>query len=734
MLEAFQHSFFQHALVAGALVATACAVLGVYVVLKRIAFLAIALAQIASAGVALGLLLHLSPLLTALVASLAGTLCLARSGQRRLVPIEALLGISYVLAGALAILFIAKNPVGEARALKMLFGTILSIPSGELIALAIAVPLIGLVHFLFAKEFLAVSVDFETARAQGVNARFWDLLLYLTLALAVGLAIKTTGILVTFALLVVPATTARLLVHRIAPMFGVAVAFGIAAVPIGLVLAFAFNLPTGASIAASSTGLLFATALARQVTRMARPRPALALLLAAALLLGFPAAAPAQGQAGQRLEQEVEQLKQATRELQETVRAQQAVIMKQQQQIEALGGARQRAVQEPSPQREAKPTSEPAPRERAGVPPWVALLPEVRVEGNFIYNHTFKDRKRLEAELGEERSGEEFFARRNRFNFRELELGLRSAVDPFATFEGIISAQQTFKGDVEVELEEGILTFLRLPFRLGAKIGKFRTTFGEFNDSDPEEFPEVDPPNVITNLFGKEGDGWIDTGIRVELPFALGEVPFLLSGGLFNGDNDEAFHGGRAGFFARKPAYFGRLEAFFELGPATAIELGAGYAQGHTRDEAGRPTLRSRIFNAHLEFDYRHPVFGLYRGFNFLTELYYTWRDRFLEADDTIVGREVVDRYGLYALGEVQLTRNWFVGGRFDYSQLPEREETGPPRRIETAGSAILAYKPSRFLTLRAQYKHTERNFAPDSDELFLQALFLLGYERPGPF
>lgn len=748
MLDALQHSFFQHALLAGTLVAAMCSFLGVYVVLKRIVFLSIALAQIASAGVGLGLLLHVPPLLTALAASLAGAASLARAEQRRRVPVEAVLGVGYVLAAALAVIFVAKNPLGEARALNMLFGNILSVPPVELLVLATVVPLIGLIHLLFAKEFLCVSFDLETARAQGVNARLWDLLLSLTLALAVALAIKTAGVLVTFALLVVPATTARLIANRITPMFVLAIMFGVAAVPIGLFLALNFNLPTGSTIAATSTGVLLIVAVARQIALLARLRPALTAILTAALLLALPAPGSAQGKGAQSLEQDVEQLKGALRGLQETVRAQQELILKQQRQIEALTAPRQQAPQEPPPHPRAQPAAvapaaqaptppkeePPAPQERTRIPPWMALLPEVRIEGNFIYNHTFKDRNRLEAELGEERPGEEFFARRNRFNFRELELGLRSAVDPFATFEAIISASQTFGGDVDVELEEGFVTFPRLPLRLGAKIGKFRTGFGEFNDSDPEEFPEVDPPNVITNLFGKEGDGWIDTGTRLELPFALGDVPLLLSGGIFNGDNEEAFHGGRAGSFARKPAYFGRLETFFELGQAAAIEIGAGYAYGHTRDEAGRPTLRSRILNTHFEFDYRDPILGLYRGFNFLTELYYSWRDRLIEVEEIIVGREVLDRYGLYALGELQLARNWFVGGRFDYSQLPEREETGRPRRIETAGSAILSYKPSRFLTLRAQYKHTERNFALDSDEIFLQALFLLGFERPGPF
>jgi hypothetical protein len=569
-------------------------------------------------------------------------------------------------------------------------------------------------------------------------------MLYLTVGLAVALAIKTTGVLVTFALLVVPATTARLVVNRIGPMFALAIVFGILPVPVGLLLALNFNLPTGSTLAATSTGVLIVVALAQRLARLIRPWPALVASLAATALLALPAQSPAQGKTPHTIEGELEQLKRALRELQETVIAQQELILKQQKQIEALASFRERIPQAPQREPRAEPAAlavaaqppqppkqeaPPAPPPR--LPPWVALLPELRLEGNFIHNQTFQSRRRLEAALGEEEAGEEFFARRNRLNLREIELGLRSAVDPFATFEGILSGRQLFGGEAEMELEEAFVTLLQLPFRLGAKIGKFRTGFGEFNEGDPEELPQVDPPNVITNIFGAEGDGWVDTGIRLELPFALGEIPLLLSAGVFNGDNEAAFHDGRAGI-ARKPAYFGRLEAFFEIGPAAGLELSAGYAQGRALDDLGRPTRRSRIFNAHLEFDYRHPVLALYRGFNLLTEFFYTWRDRLIE--EAITSGETVGRYGLYTLAEVQLARNWFVAGRFDFSELPEREETGPARRRETAGSAMLSYKPSRFLTWRAQYKHTDRNFAPSSDELFLQMLFLAGFERPGGF
>ncbi len=696
MLELLGQTFFQHALIAGSLVAATCSFVGVYVVLKRIAFLAIALAQIASAGVALALLLGLNPLVTALAASLAGAVAFSQIRWRGRAPIEGVLATSYVLAAALGTVFIAKNPVGEARALNVLFGNILSVPVPELAALAVVTVAVALIHLRFRKEFLFVSFDFETAAAHGVKARFWNLLLYLTLGVAIAFAIRSTGVLVTFALLVVPAVGARLLTAGVDAMFATAVGLGTLAVPIGLAAAFTFDLPTGATISLTVAGLFAAALAARALARVVRrPVPA-AAASGVVLLLMLPGAEPTLAQARP-----------------------------------AEPPAATGAPATGAPATEAPPTVE-----RRGLPPFLALLPEIRLEGNLIGNYTFRDRQRLEAALDEEMEGEEFFVRRNRFNLRSVELGLRSAIDPFARFEAIFEAEQAFGGELEVGLEEGFLTLTpsALPLGLELVVGKFRTHFGEFNDSDPEEFPEVDSPKVITNLFGRDGEGWIDTGAaltrRVGVTDKLVLQPWVA---VFNGDNETAFHGGGRGV-ARKPAWFGRLETFLELGQSTGLEFGVGYAEGRALVNPDVPTsganLRSQIANAHVELDYRPPTAALYRGFNVLTEFFYTRRER----EEAGGGEEALSRFGVYTLAELQVTRNWALGGRFDYSQLPDPEDGRPSVSSETAGSFIASYRPSRFLTVRAQYTHTERNFAIDSDEVFLQALFIIGFERPGPF
>jgi zinc transport system permease protein len=256
MLDYLQQPFFRNAVIAGLLVAGICSYLGVYVVLKRIVFVGAALAQISSAGVALALLLGFNPLLFSLLFSLIGIILFSLIPFRKKVPMEGIIGVSYICASALGVLFVAKNPAGEARALNFLFGNILTIPEQEIIILAFLVIGIGLIHYLFYKEFIMISFDYEMARAQRIPAGFWDLLLYLTLGVTIAFSIKSAGILIVFAFLVVPAITARLITDKIRWIFAWSILFGGLATVLGLYLSVVFDLPSGSAIVATSVGIL----------------------------------------------------------------------------------------------------------------------------------------------------------------------------------------------------------------------------------------------------------------------------------------------------------------------------------------------------------------------------------------------------------------------------------------------------------------------------------------------
>ena len=740
MWEMLSYPFFQSALIAGTLSAAMCALVGVYVLLKRIVFVGITLAQLASLGVAVALLIDVHPMIMALVTTLSGVACFAltRSGQR--VPQEGVIGASYVMAAALGIICVAKNPVGEARNLKVLFGNILSVHTGEMVALAVLLAVLTIVHVVFYKEFLFVSFDPETAQAQGINVRGWDLLLYLTIGLAVAFSIHSMGVLLVFALLLVPAMTARLVAHRMMAMFALAIGFGVVAVPLGLYLAVRIDLPTGTAVAGTCVVMLLAVLTGRSLYRGAGRVAAGTAALMLAFSLAIPGSVSAQES---NVEQRLQELQQEVQDLRQSLLSQQL----------RLPGA-------------------------------LLLNPEMRVEGNFQGSYLAGGLAR--------RAEQEGFSN-NRFNLREVELGFRASVDPFAVLEAVISAQHLAEIEFEdgeeelegppgeVEFEEAHLTLARLPFSLRGKLGLMRTSFGEYNDDDPDEFPQVDPPNIITQLYGDEGEGWKEPGINLNYQFAspfserMTHVVWL---GIYSGENGTAFHGGQL----TKPVWFTRLELFYEVAPRAGLELGFSLAKGKRLDryfddmmngmldddddddnghdddadngngdddddddDGGVGQLAgefdSTLMNAHFEFDWQPPLYSLEHSFGFLTEVFYSS----VERHDGIL-----NQFGGYALMQYGINANFAIGARFDAVNCPgfynslcanlgveEGETLGIAEledRSEWAFSPILTFNPSPFLTLRAQYKHTHRNYAEDSQEFLLQALFIIGYERPDVF
>jgi zinc transport system permease protein len=252
---------FRDALYGALLIALACSVLGVYVVLRRIVFVGAALAQLSSAGIALGLFLsgigvggeltH-HPVAMALILTVTGALFFGIGGGGRSgVPPDAVIGVTYAVAAAAGILLIAKAKTGEAHDI-FLQGNILGITRVDTwILLAVAVPVL-LVHAIYYKEFLFVSFDRETARTLGYNVTFWNLLLYFTLGVVIAYAMQFAGVMLVFNFLVLPAVTGLLIARSMRGIFTVAVASALLAALVGFSLSVPFDLPSGPTIIAVS--------------------------------------------------------------------------------------------------------------------------------------------------------------------------------------------------------------------------------------------------------------------------------------------------------------------------------------------------------------------------------------------------------------------------------------------------------------------------------------------------
>jgi zinc transport system permease protein len=269
MLEMLKHDFLRHALAAAMIAGASLSFVGVYVILRRIVFVGAALAQLGAAGVGLALLTGQSPLLGGTVAVFAGVFgFILMPQQERVVSRESLLGATYALASALALLFVALSPVGEAHITALLFGDLLAVGHGDMELLAAACLFVVFIHFIAYHAFVAVTVDPTFAHSVGVKERWVNLLFYLSLGALIGACIRAIGALVVFAFLVLPPIAGLLWAKRLQTAFGIAIAIALISAILGLWLSFAHDLPAGPSVVAVCGGLAFLAAVARWATNL----------------------------------------------------------------------------------------------------------------------------------------------------------------------------------------------------------------------------------------------------------------------------------------------------------------------------------------------------------------------------------------------------------------------------------------------------------------------------------
>ncbi len=256
MVEIFRLPFMQHALIASVLIGTLCAFLGVYIVLKRMVFFSAAIAQVSTAGMALAFLLGLNPTFISLVVTMLAVVLFALRPSSEKIPPDSLLGISYIGAFAIGILFIAKTAQGAEELQHLLQGNILTITPGQIYLLLGTFVAVSIIHLLFYKQFIFIAYDPAMAQTQGYHVTVWNLLNYFTLGLVISLGIKVSGVLLVFAFLVMPAVTGLILARKMSQVFSIAIVASLVAVISGLYVSFRLDLPSGPSIVAVMLVLL----------------------------------------------------------------------------------------------------------------------------------------------------------------------------------------------------------------------------------------------------------------------------------------------------------------------------------------------------------------------------------------------------------------------------------------------------------------------------------------------
>jgi ABC-type Mn2+/Zn2+ transport system permease subunit len=261
MSELLAFAFMQRALLAGSIIGAVCAIIGVYVVLKGLSFIGAGIAHASFGGVALGFLLGVNPLLTAIGFCLATAWGIGLVARKSQVKEDTAIGIFFASTMALGILFIGLMQGYNVDLFGYLFGSILAVSEADVwITLGLGIGVLAVVGLLF-KELMFVTFDAEMAQVTGVPAGKVYFVLISLIALTVVLSIKVVGIVLVSALIVTPAAAAYQLTEDFRRMMPLAVVIGVGCAVGGLLLSYPLNTASGATIVLLATLIFFAAAL-----------------------------------------------------------------------------------------------------------------------------------------------------------------------------------------------------------------------------------------------------------------------------------------------------------------------------------------------------------------------------------------------------------------------------------------------------------------------------------------
>jgi len=291
---------------------------------------------------------------------------------------------------------------------------------------------------------------------------------------------------------------------------------------------------------------------------------------------------------------------------------------------------------------------------------------------------------------------------------RESEIGLQAIVDPYARADFFIS----FSND-SVQVEEGYVTFLHLPWDLLVKVGQMKVAFGKVNTQHLHTLAWADEPLPIVNLLGSE-DGWNDAGVSVAKIIPL-------PGDTFSEATVQVLRGKTEGIFDApsrgKVAVDAQYRLYRDFGDDNNVELGGSYGHGYngTTEDAS-----TSLQNVHLVYRWK-PLQGRpYRSFILRSEYFWSQREQ---------PGGTQNAQGFFVSGDYQLAKRWFVGARYEFSDHPD-----DARMRDRGVAGVLTFWPSEFSQVRGEFRQRRYAQGVTANEGLFEIQFAIGAHGAHPF
>ncbi len=273
MLEMLEMEFMQRAWLAGLIMAVSCPLIVSFLVLRRQSLIGDGLGHIAFAGVAAGALWGFSPVLSAAAATIAGALAIERVRVRISDAADMVLAIFFYSGMGLAVIFTGLNKEGGFNLGSVLFGSLMTVSSTDLLIVAALGLCTVIFVVLFYRPLQYLTFDETSARVAGLPVARLNLLLALLTALTVALSMRIVGLLLVSAMMVIPVACALQTAGSFAGTIVQSMLYGVADVALGLTLSYYANLAPGGTIVLTGTLLFLLSIIAGKKRTKQQPAP-----------------------------------------------------------------------------------------------------------------------------------------------------------------------------------------------------------------------------------------------------------------------------------------------------------------------------------------------------------------------------------------------------------------------------------------------------------------------------
>jgi len=285
----------------------------------------------------------------------------------------------------------------------------------------------------------------------------------------------------------------------------------------------------------------------------------------------------------------------------------------------------------------------------------------------------------------------------------EVETAFKSVVDPYARAD-VYVAMGHEDGEFAFELEEAYVTSLSLPYRLQARAGKFRNTFGRINRTHPHALPFIDVPAPYANFLGEEGlnDQGVSVSWLVPNDAFFQELTVEVTRGPADSESFATSEGNRL-------LYTGHLKNFWDLTENASLELGLSGIVGPN-------DLEETTQLAGIDLTYKWKPLR-----------HNTYRSLTLQAEGILSNRTIGDgnsitASGFYALAAYQLSRRWHGIVRFDYSDRPGNNDWN-----ETGLAGFLGWYATEFQKLEFGVKTAKSDYFDRTYQALMRLIFVIG-------